>query len=60
MTDDELKQFLTSSPADSGRYFDELCDLDRRMRSLEEAKSKHDEDIADLQARVDRIESSTH
>ena len=35
-------------------------DLDRRVQSLEEAKSKHDDAIAQLEARVERIESTTH
>lgn len=35
-------------------------DLDRRVSSLEDARGKQEDAIAELQARVDRIESSTH
>lgn len=36
------------------------AEIDRRMRTLEESRSSLEEAVADLQARVGRLESSTH
>lgn len=36
------------------------AELDRRMRALEESQRTLEESVSDLQARVERIEGSTH
>ncbi|HXG59316.1 MAG TPA: hypothetical protein VNL91_09870 [Thermoanaerobaculia bacterium] len=36
------------------------AELDRRIRALEETQSRLEEAIADLQARVERLEGSPH
>lgn len=36
------------------------AELDRRLRTLEDSQRTLEEGLADLQSRVDRLESSTH
>lgn len=36
------------------------AEIDRRMRTLEESRRSLEDAVADLQARVDRLESSAH
>lgn len=51
MTDDELKRLLEANATEM---------LDRRVRTLEEGYRSLEEIVSDLQARVDRLEGSTH
>jgi predicted RecB family endonuclease len=57
----ELREEIRRSAAETQAMIKfSHSDLDRRVQSLEEAKSKHDDAIARLEARVERIESTTH
>jgi len=36
------------------------ADLERRMRTMEEAQRTLEDSVSDLQSRIERLESSTH
>lgn len=60
MSDEELKQLFDSMRQENAQPEAMIkfshAELDRRVRSLEALE----ETVADLQARVERLESSTH
>lgn len=66
MTDDELRRLFEASTVENRRYFDEAvgkfshAELDRRFRALEDSHRTVEQTLADVQARLDRLESSTH
>ena len=56
MSDDELNGLLDAN----GMIRFSYAELDRRVRALEESHRTFEQTLADVQARLERIESSTH